>query len=295
MLQNAKGDNARMNLLKNTLTIGLPRPLRLLHVTDTHLCLADERDCERKRVLARARLEAFRLPEGAAEAQLCAMIEYANERDETVVHTGDLIDFVSVKNLEVGRACLDRARDCFFVAGNHEYSQYVGEAWEDTAYRMNSYRQVREGLGVDLLFSARQVGGVNLVGVDNGYYQFEPWQLTRLQMEVKKGLPILLCLHNPLYAPDLYDFSMVHHHGVSAYLVGCDEEHLLPFQEYRAVQQRPTPDTLRFIDYVLGERAIRAVLAGHLHASFEGTLPNGVPQLVTAGTYQDTARELTLL
>ena len=114
-------------------------------------------------------------------------------------------------------------------------------------------------------------------------------------MECEKGRPVVLCLHNPLYAPDLYDFSMAHHRGVSAYLAGCDERHLMPFEEFRAVQQRPTPDTLRFIDYVLGEEAIRAVLAGHLHASFEGTLENGVPQLVTAGTFQDTAREITIL
>ena len=41
-----------MNLEKTTVKIGLERPVKLLHVTDTHIALADERDDERKRALA---------------------------------------------------------------------------------------------------------------------------------------------------------------------------------------------------------------------------------------------------
>ena len=42
-----------MDLIKSTVSIGLERPVRLLHVTDTHIGLADERDDERKHQLAR--------------------------------------------------------------------------------------------------------------------------------------------------------------------------------------------------------------------------------------------------
>ena len=41
-----------MKLEKNTVKIGLEKPVRILHVTDTHIALADERDDERKRALA---------------------------------------------------------------------------------------------------------------------------------------------------------------------------------------------------------------------------------------------------
>ena len=41
-----------MNLSKVRIEIGLPAPLRLLHVSDTHLALADGRDGERKQALA---------------------------------------------------------------------------------------------------------------------------------------------------------------------------------------------------------------------------------------------------
>ena len=48
-----------MNLSKVRIEIGLPAPLRLLHVSDTHLALADGRDGERKQALAARRSAAF--------------------------------------------------------------------------------------------------------------------------------------------------------------------------------------------------------------------------------------------
>ena len=47
-----------VNYVKTKIEIGLPKPLRFLHVTDNHLSLADERDNERKRELAAARRKA---------------------------------------------------------------------------------------------------------------------------------------------------------------------------------------------------------------------------------------------
>ena len=40
-----------MELLKNTIKIGLQKPLKILHVTDSHIALADEFDNERKHKL----------------------------------------------------------------------------------------------------------------------------------------------------------------------------------------------------------------------------------------------------
>ena len=35
------------------------------------------------------------------------------------------------------------ARECFMAAGNHEYSLYVGEAFEDEAYKIQSFALVQ--------------------------------------------------------------------------------------------------------------------------------------------------------
>ncbi len=277
-----------MQLIKSTVKIGLEKPLRLLHVTDSHVALADERDDERKHELAK------RLGDPDKEKYLYEHIAYAEEHCDLLVHTGDLTDFVSHANTDFAREILKNEK-IFYIAGNHEYSQYVGEAWEDNAYRMNSYMQMGYGLGVPMFFNARTVGGVNIVGIDNSYYQFEDWQLWRLQREVEKGLPIILAFHDPLFEESLFQYHRARVPNDCTYLVGCDEEHLLCYNEFRAVQQRPTEATLRFIDYVKHEPLIKAILTGHLHFSFESMLTPTLPQFVTGGAYEGVARELTIL
>ena len=46
-------------LLTTKLSLGAEKPFRLLHISDTHLCLADERDNERKNNLAEGRKKVF--------------------------------------------------------------------------------------------------------------------------------------------------------------------------------------------------------------------------------------------
>lgn len=279
-----------MNIVKSSLNIGLEKPVKLLHVTDTHITHWDERDNERKRMICgRENAEEIR-------QYFLETIDYCNRNCDMMAHTGDLLNVVTHKSLEVVRECLDKCDNYLLVAGNHEFSQYCGEAWEDTAYKMTAYPMIRHYLKEDLLFSAKTVGGVNVVGIDDSYYQVEPWQVWRLQQEVKKGLPIVLMMHVPLFEESLFKVSMNRHatDGI-AYLTGCDEEHLKLFNnEFREVQQRPTDDTLRFIDYVYSEPLIKCVLTGHIHFDYESVLPSGIPQYVTALNCRGNARELTL-
>lgn len=277
-----------MELLKSTLNIGLETPLKVLHVTDSHIARADERDNERKHALAK------RLGDPKKEAYFFEHFAYAKEHCDLLVHTGDLIDFTSQANFDFARSVLAEEK-VFFAAGNHEFSQYVGEAYEDRAYKMNSYNEMRPGLGAPLFFHARTVGGVNFVAIDDSYHQFEPWQLTRLQKELDKGLPIILCLHAPLFEQSLYD-----HHcertgpGSSSYLVGCDEDHL-PDDEWRAIEIRPRGVTQEAVAFIKAQPLIKAVLAGHVHYSFVSELAPGITQFVTGGAYEGIARELTIV
>ncbi|MBO7608640.1 MAG: hypothetical protein J6S96_00355, partial [Muribaculaceae bacterium] len=79
---------------------------------------------------------------------------YAKEHDLMLLHTGDLIDFVSEANLDAAaRHYLEG--DWFVSSGNHEFSQYVGEAKEDEAYKQQSYQKVQEAYPNDLTFCSR--------------------------------------------------------------------------------------------------------------------------------------------
>ena len=207
-----------MKLIRSSLNVGLEKPLKILHVTDSHVALADERDNERKHELAK------RLGRGEKEKFLFEHLAFAEENCDLLVHTGDLIDFTSHANFDFARKILANEK-VFFAAGNHEFSQYVGEAYEDRAYKMNSFREMAPGLGAPLFFNSRIVGGVNFVSIDDSYHQFERWQITRLKKEIEKGLPVVLCVHAPLFEESLYDYHISRSgEGSSSYLVGCDEE-----------------------------------------------------------------------
>ena len=272
-----------LNIEKTRVGIGLEKPLKVLHITDSHLPLCEEGDDPR--ILAHG----MKRDREAGLAALREEIEYGEENCDLILHTGDLIDFVTPSGVAILREMLKNPR-FLFIAGNHEYWRCDGQ-FEDMAYRMNSYMKMGD-LGADIFFASRVVGGVNFVGIDDAYHQVEDWQTERLKRETEKGLPVVLFLHAPLFEQSLYEKSIPFWKDGSAYLVGCDEEHLLSYPEFRACEQRPTEATKRFVEYVNAEKQIKAVIAGHLHFSFESRLPGGTMQYVTARGDRGNGREI---
>lgn len=250
-----------MNLIQNKLTVGAEKPFRFLHMSDTHFTLADERDDLRKRELAEKRTKWH-----ANAEQISEEVEaYARENGLMIAHTGDYIDFVSAANLDRLKRFTDE-NDVFFAAGNHEFSLYVGEAFEDAAYREISLARVQACVKNNLRFASKKVNGVNLIAVDNGYYLFEAWQLDALKKEAAYGLPMLLFMHTPLYDPDLYRIMGEHGClGEAAYMVATPEELMTGYSEYRYRQQRADAVTLETVEYIKNQPLIRGIFCGHLH------------------------------
>lgn len=276
-----------MNRITTEICVGATAPFSLLQVSDTHLPLADERDDERKLQTADRRQETF----PTAEADFYEILRIVAEEKKTVVHTGDLIDFVSEKNLDMAREMTERI-DLFMVAGNHEFSLYVGEVVEDAAYRAQSLDKVQAAFSNPIRFASRVMNGVNLVAIDNSYYLFEEWQLAALRAEVEKGLPILLFMHNPLYTEDYYEFSLAgKKKGTPAYLVAVPEEKMSDYSEKRFAQQRADAVTRETVEYIKSQPLIRGVFVGHIHRDFEAPLS---PTAIQYATGMQTMREIKI-
>jgi len=261
-----------MELLKMKLTLGAEAPFRILHMSDTHLYLADERDNERKRQLAVNRSRHFTTP----EENLAAGVQVARENHAVIMYSGDLIDFVSEANLDAAKTFTDE-NDCFMAAGNHEFSLYVGEAFEDAAYREQSLSHVQESFKNDIRFAARVINGVNFVAIDNSYYLIDEWQLDRLKEECRKGMPVVLIVHTPLYAEDLA--AECHARNTEAlYLMDAPESELATYSEYRYRQQKADAVTHEAMEYIKSEPVIRAILTGHLHYAFTSHVTDTLTQ-----------------
>ena len=269
-----------MNIIETKINVGASEPFRLLHISDTHITLADERDDQRKRDLAVDRVRGF----PKAEQYLDEACQMAKQENIPIVHTGDLIDFVSAANLDRAKKFTSE-NDVFFIAGNHEFSLYVGEAFEDEAYRNQSLSLVQRSFPDDLRFCTRTINGVKLIGIDDGYYRFDRAQLDALKKEVDEGLPIILFMHNPLHEDELYKKMM--QRAPCAYLTSTPEDLMKDYDDYRYRQQKADEITLEATRFIETCPLIKAIFAGHLHRDYEGMVDGHLPQYVTG---IDTAR-----
>ena len=267
---------------KTTIEIGLQKPLKILHMTDSHLPFYCDTDPENMIKQGKKR------DEKASVRYLEELVEYGEKNCDLIVHTGDLIDYISAPCVGFAKEFLKKDK-LAFIAGNHEYAKYDGKK-EDMAYRLKSMEEIG-GYGVNIFFNSRIIGGVNFVGVDDAYHQAEYEQLEMLKEEVKKGYPVILFMHAPLYEKELYKKSYDFWHGEIC-LLGSDTT---AHPEVVGDIAEPFESTKAFYDYVTGEPQIKAVLAGHLHFSFESRLPGGTMQYVTNRGDRGNAREITII
>ncbi len=286
----------QLNIKEITIDVGAEKPFDVLHVADTHIVRADSRDDERKALLAASRSGYM----GYGEHYLVEAIRYARERGMYLFHTGDLYDFVSEANLDTAARYMLEG-DWFVAAGNHDYSKYVGEAREDEAYKADSYDAVRSCFPNDLKFASRIIHGVNFVALDDVYYNFTREQKSLMEAEMKKGLPVVMLCHVPLYTQEFYEYEMKNMGGKCAYLTGVPNELTDTYEpgvtypageewRYRKVQQRSDEPTLEFVAWLKKQPLLKGILCGHMHYFREDRFSPTAMQYVVGATYQGDAQ-----
>lgn len=273
-----------LQIIKTTVKVGLPKPVKFLHITDTHLVRVDD--------IPFTRWKHFE-PEdnrGQLETLFLEALDYAKKNNMLIVHTGDLLDFLSEANFQFMDEHLSDV-DYIYAAGNHDFCHWVGRATEDHAYKWEMIKRSAPHIKSNLYFDSRIVDGVNIVTLDNSYYLITDGQIDLLKAEAAKGYPIILCMHVPLYGPSTYEAT----NGDIAYAMGAPEELLATYSEDRRLQQTPDEATLRAIEYIKSEPLIKAYVTGHLHINHEETLDNGIVQYVTHGSFAGYVREFTIV
>ena len=93
-----------LNIKKTTIEIGLEKPVKILHITDSHLPFYCESDTENMKNQGKKRNEE------ESVNNLDKLMKYAEENCEIIVHTGDLIDFISKPCVEFAREFLKNER-----------------------------------------------------------------------------------------------------------------------------------------------------------------------------------------
>lgn len=284
-----RGRWERLSIAFGEVEIGLERPFSVLHISDTHLTAADADEGVKKQALCRQRTLCFG---GRQEEALRDSIAWAKEHCDCLVHTGDLIDWQS-------RANLARVRKYFGAGmagclGNHEFSpdMWLSEPKETPTegFKDRSRRLLAAAYPFDVSLQSTVVNGVNFVTMDDVYGTVTPHQVERFALEVKKGLPIVLCLHVPLYTERILRANAHFWNGERPKFRREDVAGGWRAADYE--RQRKDATTQAFLAALKAEPLLKAVLAGHLHVTVEDRFSPTAMQYVVGGNFMFHGREL---
>ncbi len=289
----AEEETPALEITELTIPLPIEREFSALHISDTHLTFADDRDTEKNRARAEVRLEVFG---GRQREMLRASLDYARQRGELLLHTGDMIDFVTAKNLDLTREALAE-QDCFASAGNHDFYPTQGDGdREDEEYKAIAYDRVQAAFPNNLRFAARVIGGVNFVAFDDVFYYVADDLIDRFKAEAAKGLPIVAMCHCPLYTRELFELNIGPNRDRVAYIVGASDEEIAHYPKWCfkwGYNQQRTNDTTRaFLDYLREEKALKAILCGHLHFPWQGQFSETARQYIAGGNFKGQASEI---
>jgi len=286
----ARGGFERLAISYAHVKIGLKTPFSLLHITDTHLTSVNPDESERKRKLGRLRTQTFG---GHQEEALADSLAWAKDHVDAVLHTGDLIDFQSEANYALVKKYLGAPPVTFLGnVGNHEYSpeMWMSDPKEENteAFKDRTRARVKEVYPFDVVLQSTVVNGVNFVTLDDVYAYVTEAQADLFRAEVKKGLPIVLCMHVPVMTDELY--------------VAVKKFWSSPGKRFRSAAlpdlrgdikvQREDRTTAAFLADLRREPLVKAVLTGHSHLNYEERLSPSCVQYVTGGNFLFQGREM---
>ena len=255
---------------------GAKKPFSVLHVSDTHLTAVYPHEDKWKQEMSRADTPIF----GAKQEEaLSEAVAYAKRHCDFLLHTGDLIDFVSESNLDIAKRFLPGG--CLGALGNHEYSHYgwlvkkagtAGPGREETRDMLSKFFPFR------LPMAAKEVNGVVFVAMDDADGTVSEDQVKKFRRIVAMGRPIILCQHVPFYTRGICQA------GKRWWKKGTDEvDPELKLPDFQ--RQRSDSTTQGFIDYLKAEPLLKGILAGHLHRVAEDRFSPTAVQYVAGGNF----------
>lgn len=284
-----RGRFERLALNYGTVNIGLEKPFSILHISDTHLTAVYPHEDEKKQQLHKIRTTTFG---GRQEEALRDSLDWARQHVDYVVHTGDLIDWQSEANFDLVKKYFGEG--VVGCLGNHEFSQHMwlSEPKETGTeqYKDLTRKKLQEVFPYDIELQSQVVGGVNFVTLDDVYGYVTERQVELFRKEVKKGLPIVLCMHVPFHTENIWRADIRFWHDEKSRFRNVAPD---PSGEYK--RQQDDPVTSAFIAYLKTEPLLKAILAGHLHITIQDQFSPTATEYVVGGNFLFHGEEILFI
>ncbi|HTL53918.1 MAG TPA: metallophosphoesterase [Planctomycetota bacterium] len=282
---------------------GLQKPLRVLHVTDSHVSLVDPDDAAHLEKATPHREKFSKRRQDAQGNNVFTEVSFAEaaqrakaEKVDLLALTGDIVHFPSQANVHWIQSALSTAQvTSLYTSGNHDW-HFPGEVGRDELrdkfwpalqplYETNGKHANKPACG------AREIGGVLFLAVDDSTYQITHDQLAFAKRELARGLPTVLLIHIPISIATLRDKTI--ERWKAPILIGDPDWGMPSRTEWDTPADRP--ETLEFVRLCSTATNLAAVLCGHIHFPHSDALSPQAVQYVTRPGYEGGMRMIELL
>ena len=259
--------------------------IKVIHIADTHLFMDDERGAPFRKYssrMAKAYNETTHFksrnktnPNECFEKTLA----FAKEKKaDLIALVGDIFSFPSELAIEWVLSKLNDVGIPFvFVAGNHDWH------YEGMKGSLESLRDIwiKKRLlplyqGNNPLMAAYDVKGVRFLAIDNSTYEINEKQLTFFNNQAKTGLPLVLMVHIPMYAPGK---NISYGCGNPNWGASSDRNYKLE-RRPKWPEKGHSQTTFDFYNLVFNTPNLLGIFTGHIHKS-SIEITNGKPQIVS--------------
>jgi predicted phosphodiesterase len=213
------------------------------------------------------------------------------EKPDLLLLTGDILNYPSATAVAyLVNKFKSTGVPFVYTAGNHDW-HYEGTAGSDEAKRKEWIGRSLLPLyqGEDPYAASRVIQGINVLWMDNSTYQLSPEQVAFYVREKKKGLPMLLFVHIPLYMPGLSVASCGHPEWGAA----VDKGYAVEGRE-RWSADGNTPATKAFMKEVWDSPHLLSVFSGHFHDA-RSLYYKGVHQHIANPGFQGSFRTVEIV
>ena len=259
--------------------------IKVIHIADTHLYMDDDRgipflNYSNRMAKAYNQTTHFKTrkktnPKKSFEEALTLAKEL---NADVITLVGDIFSFPSELAVEwVLSKLKDIGIPYIYIAGNHDW-HYEGMKGKLTSLRDKWIEKRLKPLyqGNNTLMAAYDIKGIRFLAIDNSTYEINEEQLIFFSKQVATGLPLVLLVHIPMYAPG------------KKISFGCGN----PFwgattDRNFKLERRPkwpenghTKTTFEFYKKVFDSSNVMGIFAGHIHRNSIEII-KGKPQIVS--------------
>ena len=259
--------------------------IKVIHIADTHLFMDDERGIPFLKYSSRMakaynQTMHFKTREKTnPKKAFKEAITYAKESGADVITlVGDIFSFPSELAIEWALSKIESIGIPYiYIAGNHDwhYEGMKGKL-ESLRYKWIKKRLIPLYQGNNPLMSAYDIKGVRFIAIDNSTYEINNKQLTFFSEQAESGIPIVLLIHIPLYAPGK---SVSFGCGNPFWGAATDRNFKLE-RRPKWPEKGHTKTTFEFYKKVLDSSNLIGIFAGHIHRNSIEII-KGKPQIVS--------------